>query len=122
MSEPLYRRVVPIPERLAMWFPDYREIETVVEDVRESFYRDYLRGAIRVTLIPRSMEIPCEILVAITPRYDSLEKVAAFADRLAENEQFLTDSLEGAIVEKRDWVSRREVEQIDDEGYVKASA
>ncbi len=98
MFEPLYKRVVPIPELLVALFPDYKKIEVVLEDAKESFYKDTLRGAIRVTLIPRNMELPCEILTVITPKVNSLDKAAAFVDRLAENERFLIDSLEGCTI------------------------
>lgn len=99
MFEPLYKRVVPVPELFVMQFSDYKEIEIVLEDAKESFYKDTFRGSIRVALISRNMELPCEILTVITSKYNNLEKAAAFVDRLAENERFLIDSLAECTVE-----------------------
>ena len=104
MSGPLYKKVIPIPEQLKENFLDYKEIEVVLEDVNESFYRDTLRGAIRVTLIPNKMEIPCEIMTVVSGKYPSLEEVFAFVDRLAANEKFLIDSLEGCVTKGRNLI------------------
>jgi len=90
-------------------------------NVTESFYRDSLRGTIRVNLIPSSMEMPCEILVAITPKCSSLDGAIAFVDRLAINKQFLMDCLDESILGENVF-SRRDTESVKWREQVRASA